>query len=218
MKRLFDIFLSLLGLFATLPLWLIFGLNIWLQDGGPVFYLQERVGKKGRIFKSIKFRSMLPQPAEERVKFMQAQEHDERITKVGSLLRAMALDELPQLINILKGEMSFVGPRALVPREKEINAATEKDIFNFPGFKERSQVRPGLTGIAQVFAPRDIGREDKFKYDIWYIENQSFLLDVYLIILSFWVSFKAKWETRGDKFNFLAKGLKSKIESQIRSL
>lgn len=214
MKRTFDFILALSGLVISMPLWLIFGLAIWLEDRVPIFYFQDRVGKDGKIFRGIKFRSMVAK-AEKGVGPVQARGNDPRSTKVGRILRATAMDELPQLINILKGDMSFVGPRTLRPEEKEIGDNVTKSIFDFPDFKERSKIKPGLTGIAQVFAPRDIDRQHKFKYDIWYIKNQSFLLDIYIITLSFLITFRGKWETRNDKFGFLAKGLKQRIKNQI---
>jgi len=147
---------------------------------------------------------------------LQAQDHDQRVTRIGRLLRNTAMDELPQLINILKGDMSFVGPRALPPVEIEAGDSQPKSVWEFKGFKERSGITPGLTGIAQILAPRDIPRSEKFKYDIWYVKNQSFLLDIYLIFLSFLVTFMGKWETREDRLAFLLKGLKKKVESHIK--
>ena len=120
LKRPFDIALSFIGLVLSSPLWLLFGLLIWLQDRGPVFYGQERVGKNGRIFKALKFRSMIVD-AEKGRGAVQAVENDPRVTKIGRILRATAMDELPQLWNIFKGDMSFVGPRALRPNEKEVH-------------------------------------------------------------------------------------------------
>jgi len=217
MKRSFDFLLALIGLFISLPLWLLFGLAICLEDKGPIFYLQERVGKNGQIFKNIKFRSMVGD-AEKNSGPVQAPEHDLRVTRVGKMLRVTALDELPQLWNILKGEMSFVGPRALRPEEKEVEDNIPRSIFDYPDFKERIKVTPGLTGVAQVFAPRDVSRQKKFKYDLWYIRNQSLSLDIYLIMLSFLVTFKAKWEIRKERFSYLANGLKQKIENDITGL
>lgn len=216
-KRVFDFCLALFGLLISMPLWVIFALAIWLENGRPIFYAQERVGKEGRIFKGIKFRSMII-GAEERVGPVQAKENDHRVTRMGRFLRKTALDELPQLLNILKGQMSFVGPRALRPKEKELQDNSTKSLFDYPDFRQRCKVRPGLTGIAQVFAPRDIGRVHKFKYDLWYIQNQGFRLDIYIIFLSFLVTFEQKWEIRKDKFNFMARRIKEKIEKEIKIL
>lgn len=214
MKRIFDFTLAFFGLILSLPFWLLFTFLIWRDSRRPIFYLQERVGKDGRIFKGIKFRSMIQDACEEN-EFVQASEDDKRVTKIGRLLRYTALDELPQLINILKGEMSFVGPRALVLCEKEVHDPVIKSIFEIPGFQERSKVKPGLTGVAQAFAPRDIGRQHKFRYDIWYIKNWSLFLDIYLIFLSFLITLKGKWEVKDSRFNHIGRKLKLKIESQI---
>jgi len=214
LKRSFDFMLSLTGLIISSPLWILISLAIFLKDGFPIFYLQERIGKNGKIFRAVKFRSMI-KDAEKKTGPIQAKENDSRVTQMGILLRHTAMDELPQLINILKGEMSFVGPRALRPQEREIQGESVKSIFDYPDFKERSKVRPGLTGIAQVFAPRNIDREHKFKYDLWYIRNQSFLLDIYIIILSFLITFEGKWEIGMDKFKFLAKGIRQRLDEYL---
>ena len=200
LKRGFDVLLSGTGLILSSPLWLLIAAAIKLEDGGPVFYRQERVGRGGRTFKGWKFRSMVPD-ADERFGPVQAQENDPRVTRVGRLLRATAMDELPQLWNIFTGDMSFVGPRALATREIEVNGAGEcVALEEIPGYAERHAVRPGLTGIAQVFAARDIPRRSKFRYDRLYVRRQSFWLDLKLIAVSFWITFRGKWEERGQKF------------------
>lgn len=199
LKRIFDMFLSLIGIIGSSPLWVIFSSAIIIEDGLPIFYLQERVGKKGRIFKGIKFRSMV-KDAEKATGPVQAVENDPRVTKVGRILRATAMDELPQLINILRGDMSFVGPRALRPEEREVHGNPDKTrIEDVPGYKERLTVSPGLTGIAQIYLPADAPRQEKFKYDLLYVKRQSFSLDLKLIFLSFYITFKGKWESRGRK-------------------
>lgn len=168
---------------------------IWLEDRGPVFYFQERVGKDGRIFKGMKFRSMIPK-AEDGLGPVQAARDDPRGTRIGRVMRKTAMDELPQLINILKGQMSFVGPRALRPAEKESDDTSKIfSVFEIPGFEKRSSVHPGLTGAAQVFASRNLTREDKFKYDLWYIDNMSFWLDISLIAKSVLITFNSKWDS-----------------------
>ncbi len=202
MKRIFDLFFALFCLFLSLPLWLIFVLMIWLEDRGPVLFLQDRVGRGGGVFKSMQFRSMKP-GADKITGPMQAKENDARVTSIGRLLRATAMDELPQLLNIVKGEMSFVGPRALRPLEKEVYDDEPKSIWEYKGAKERCQVAPGLTGIAQILLPRDAPREAKFEYDIWYINNQNFVLDIYTIIFSFLITFLGRWERRENKFSSL---------------
>ncbi|MDD2689865.1 MAG: sugar transferase [Candidatus Omnitrophica bacterium] len=208
LKRIFDFTLALSGIVLSFPLWTLISLAIYLEDGLPIFYLQERIGKEARIFRAVKFRSMI-KDAEKDSGPVQAKEEDPRVTKTGRMLRATAMDELPQLINIIKGEMSFVGPRALRPQEKEVQDSSIKSVFDYPGFSERNKVRPGLTGIAQIVAKRDIDRQNKFKYDLYYIKNQSFLLDLYLIIVSFLITFKGRWESRIEKFSFLAKYFKN---------
>jgi lipopolysaccharide/colanic/teichoic acid biosynthesis glycosyltransferase len=151
MKRLLDIGLAGTGLLCSSPLWLVLAGLIRLEDGGPVFYSQERVGQSGRTFRVWKFRSMVPD-AEKYVGAVQAAENDPRVTRVGRLMRATAMDELPQLWNILIGDMSFVGPRALRPGEIEVlgDGALEA-LEDVPGYAERCLLRPGLTGIAQIY-------------------------------------------------------------------
>ena len=147
----------------------------------------------------MKFRSMI-RDAEKDTGPVQAVENDPRITRIGKLLRATAMDELPQLVNILKGDMSFVGPRSLRPKEKEVHGnPDETNIEDVPGYEERLAVRPGLTGVAQVYLPTDALRKEKFRYDLDYIKNQSFLFDLKLIILSFWITFRGKWQSREKK-------------------
>ncbi len=199
LKRPFDFLLSLAGIIFSFPLWIVIGLLIVLKYGRPVLYFQERVGKGGKIFKAMKFRSMV-KDAEKNTGPVQAVENDPRITGIGTILRATAMDELPQLVNILKGDMSFVGPRSLRPNEKEVHGnPDETSIKNVPGYEERLTVRPGLTGISQIYLPTDALRKEKFQYDLYYIEKQSFLLDLKLIILSFWITFRGKWQTRRKK-------------------
>ncbi len=199
-KRALDITLSSVGLLLSSPLWLVIAVAVKLQDGGPVFYAQERVGRGGRLFSSWKFRSMIPE-SDARFGPLQAGSADARITSVGRVLRATAMDELPQLWSILRGDMSFVGPRALMPEEIEINGGGKAvPIEKIPGYAQRHRVVPGLTGVAQIYANRDIPRRQKFKYDHLYIEKASAWLDVRLILLSFWITFRGKWEHRGRKF------------------
>ena len=175
-------------------MWLLIAAAIKLEDRGPVFYTQERVGKDGKVFKVYKFRSMIPD-AEKHTGPIQARENDPRVTRVGKILRATAMDELPQLWSIFKGDMSFVGPRALRPEEIEADPRSKyKRIEDFPNYSIRISVVPGLTGIAQVFAPRDVTRRNKFRYDALYVRKRSFLLDLELVFLSFLVTFSGGWE------------------------
>ncbi len=213
-KKVFDFTFSLIGIILSLPVWFLISLAILIEDGWPVLYSQERMGKGCRIFKVFKFRSMV-KDAEKHTGPIQASEDDLRVTKVGRVLRILAMDELPQLINILLGDISFVGPRALRVEEKEVFDNSLRSVSDYPHFQKRVEIEPGLTGVAQVFAPRDIPRKDKFEYDIWYINNRGFWLDIYLIILSFLITFRGKWELRSAKFSILGLRLKEKIESQL---
>jgi lipopolysaccharide/colanic/teichoic acid biosynthesis glycosyltransferase len=193
-KRVLDIVLSGSGLLASAPVWAVLAAAIKLEDGGPVFYSQARVGEGGRTFEAFKFRSMIPN-AEAGIGAVQATARDARVTRIGRVMRATAMDELPQLWNIFRGDMSFVGPRALRPGEIEVaSSGALVPMEAIPGYAERHSVRPGLTGIAQIFAARDIPRRHKFRYDRLYLNRQSFWLDVRLIALSFWISFRGKWE------------------------
>ena len=198
-KRLLDVLLAGTGLIVSAPLWAAIAALIKMEDRGPVFFSQERVGRRGRSFDALKFRSMIVD-AEARTGPIQAGANDPRITRIGRILRATAMDELPQLWNIFRGDMSFVGPRALRPGEIEVkgNGAFEK-LEDVPGFADRCEVRPGLTGVAQIFAPRDVLRRRKFRYDRFYVARQSFWFDVRLIVLSFWITFRGRWEDRGRK-------------------
>ena len=199
-KRTFDVALAGAGLITSAPLWAVFAAAIKLQDRGPILYRQERSGRCGRRFEVLKFRSMIPD-AEACVGAIQASRFDPRVTAVGRFLRATAMDELPQLWNILRGDMSFVGPRALRPGEIEtIGNGDLERLEDVPGYAERSRVRPGLTGIAQVYAPRDIPHRLKFRYDLLYVRRQSLWLDIRLVLISFWITLRGAWEGHGRKF------------------
>ena len=200
MKRAFDASLAAAGLVLSSPLWIVFAAAIKAEDGGPVFYRQSRVGIGGRTFDALKFRSMRPD-AERATGAVQAAQGDPRVTRIGRFLRATAMDELPQLVNILRGDMSFVGPRALRPGEIEAGSDGRLErLEDVPGFEDRIRVRPGLTGLAQVYARRDVPRRQKFRYDRLYVERRSWWLDVRLILLSFWISLLGRWEVRGRKY------------------
>ncbi len=204
-KRVFDIFVSGIGLILSSWLWVLIWIAIIIEDGFPVFFRHKRIGKHGELFNSLKFRSMIKHTLDDKVNH-QAIENDPRITKVGRILRKTAIDELPQLLNIFRGEMSFVGPRALLPSEIETGSNGKCiHIYDIPGYEKRIEIRPGLTGIAQVYAPRDITRRHKFKYDLLYIKKMNIFLDIKLILLSFLVTFKGRWEKRGLKLTMLEK-------------
>jgi len=198
-KRVFDAALAATGLTLSSPFWLLIPIAIKLEDGGPIFFAQDRGGQGGRVFKALKFRSMRPD-AEALTGPVQAAENDPRITNVGRLLRATAMDELPQLVNIVRGDMSFVGPRPLRPGEVDVRGDGRMiSLDQIPGYDERHGVRPGLTGLTQVYAPRDISRTSKFRLDRLYLRRASFWLDMRLIALSFWITARGAWEIRGRK-------------------
>ncbi len=192
LKRLFDFILSGIGLICSSPLWILIALAIKLEDGGPVFYTQERVGKDGKKFEVYKFRSMIPD-AEKHTGAVWASEDDPRVTKVGRILRNTAMDELPQLLNIFKGDMSFVGPRAERPE------LVEEFSKRIPNYSRRFSVKPGLTGLAQIYGRYDTPPGQKLHYEMLYIKKRSFLLDLKLVLLSFWITFRGKWESREKK-------------------
>ena len=199
-KRALDLALSGLGLLISAPVWALIAAAIKLDTRGPVFFGQARVGERGRIFRVLKFRSMIVD-AEKDTGPMPAGEDDPRITRVGRMLRATAMDELPQLWNIFRGDMSFVGPRALRPEEIDIDTAGRPvPLQAIPGFAARSAIPPGLTGIAQIYARRDVSRRQKFRFDRLYVRRQSMLLDLRLIFLSFWITARGTCEARENNF------------------
>ena len=176
-KRTFDICASLVGLILLSPVMLVCALAVKCYDGGRVFYAQTRLTKDGKPFQVLKFRSMIAD-AEKDGKPRLAGEDDDRITPVGKFLRKCRLDELPQLINILKGEMSVVGPR---PERPEL---TEEYCRDMPEFRYRLKVKAGLTGYAQVTGVYDTVPFDKLKMDLMYIEHYSMLLDLRIILMT----------------------------------
>ncbi len=189
-KRTFDIVSSLLALIIFSPIFLVIALAIKLYDGGPVFYKQARATRNMRVFEILKFRSMIVDAEKDGPK--PATENDSRITPVGKVIRALRVDELPQLINILKGDMSVVGPR---PERVEHVEKYSKEIEEFP---YRYKVRGGLTGYAQVFGKYNTSPYNKLKMDLMYIQNYSLALDIKLIIMTIKILFK-KESTEGFK-------------------
>lgn len=180
-KRLLDIVMSLSLLCIASPLLLLSAIAIKVEDGGPVFFKQKRCTKNGKVFEIVKFRSMIVDA--EKNGFAPCMERDSRITKVGSILRKTRMDELPQLINILKGDMSFVGPR---PERIEHVAKYTKEL---PEFAYRMRVKGGLTGYAQIYGKYNTSPYDKVRLDLTYIENQSLLLDLKIILLTLKIIF-----------------------------
>lgn len=172
-KRLLDITISLIALIFLLPLMLLIYLLVIINLGSPAFFLQERVGKDNKIFKMIKFRTM-KNSADKNGNLLS---DNERVTKFGSFLRSFSLDELPELINILKGDMSLVGPRALLVQY--LGLYNDEQI-------RRHEVLPGLTGWAQINGRNSITWSEKFKLDIWYVDNWSLWLDIKIFFLTFW--------------------------------
>ena len=174
-KRLFDLVASSLGLILGSPVFLLVSVVMKVANPGPIFYLQDRIGFMGRSFRLVKFRTMIPD-AEAQTGAVYAEENDPRVTRLGRILRRTRLDELPQLINVLLGQMSFVGPR---PERPAFVAGFEETV---PGYTERHKVKPGITGLAQVRGYYDTRAETKLKYDIAYIYNFSFGLDLLILL------------------------------------
>lgn len=183
-KRVIDILLSILLMIGSSPVMLISALCIKLYDGGPIFYMQDRLTIAGKKFRIIKFRTMCENSEKEGAQL--SRKDDNRITPIGRYLRITHLDELPQIINILKGEMSFVGPR---PERASIAVEYEKLV---PEFRFRLKVKAGLTGYAQVYGKYSTAPYDKLKLDLFYIENYSIWLDFRLIIMTSKIIFQTE--------------------------
>ena len=171
-----DILVSGLGLLILSPIMLIIAIAIKVEDGGPVFYKQKRVTKGARVFDILKFRSMIVDAEKGGYDLsMRANGRDPRITKVGNVIRAIRVDELPQLLNILKGDMTIVGPRP--ERVENVEAYSHE----MPEWHFREEVKAGLTGYAQIYGKYNTSAYDKLRLDLMYIENYSLLLDIRLI-------------------------------------
>ena len=208
LKRVFDLVCSALAVAVLSPLFLLIALIIHLYDGGPVLYRQERLTKDGEVFLLYKFRSMRVDSEISGARL--ARKEDDRITPFGRILRRIHFDELPQLLNILKGEMSLVGPR---PERPELARLYEQDI---PEFSYRLKVKAGLTGYAQVYGKYNTTPYDKLKLDLTYIENYSFLLDLQLIAATVKVLFQ-KDNTEGvEAWQTTAAPDKETLEDRIR--
>ena len=171
-KRAMDLFVAIFALGLTAPIWLLTMIAIWLEDGGPVFFAQERVGRDGKLFKALKFRSMI-QNAERKGLGLAVAQNDDRITRVGKFIRATSIDELPQLLNVLMGEMSIIGPRPTV----------QSQVLRYDDFQRRRlEVKPGLTGWAQVNGRNSIPWEKRIELDVWYVDHCSFWLDLRVLL------------------------------------
>ncbi|MFQ7523389.1 MAG: sugar transferase [Terrisporobacter sp.] len=170
-KRLIDIICSLIGLILFFPILLVVALLIRINLGSPVFFTQTRLGKDGKEFKMIKFRTM----KDSLDKFGQLLPDEQRLTKFGKILRSTSLDELPELINVLKGDMTLVGPRPLLVEYKELYSERQ--------FR-RHEVYPGITGWAQINGRNAISWNERFELDVWYVDNISFLLDMKILVMT----------------------------------
>ena len=196
-KRAFDIAILILAHIMLSPIWLILWIVIpiliWAEDKGPIFFRQKRVGFKGSEFKVIKFRSMY---INSEGQGLITSDTDQRITKVGKILRRTALDELPQIINIFKGDMSFVGPRALPPEMHEESCGIVKE------FSKRLLVTTGLTGIAQIYLSRHCHPRHRLAYDLIYLKRNNMWIDVKLMMLAAVNTLAGKWGTGHRKSGF----------------
>lgn len=174
LKRLFDIVFSLLGLVLLSPLLIIVSFVIVLKDGFPIIYKQERVGLSGKHFSIFKFRTMVKNAAN--IGPFYTSKNDPRITKIGAFLRRTSLDEIPQLLNVLKGDMSLVGPRPNVEKQREEYQSDDWDL--------RNSVLPGITGLAQVSGRSSCSFEQRLDFDVSYVQTHNIFLDMKIIILT----------------------------------
>lgn len=184
-KRFVDIVVSIVSMILLLPLFLIIGFAIKIDSKGPVFFKQERLGKNGKVFKIIKFRTMVDN-AEQKGSGLSTFEGDPRVTSVGEILRKTSLDEISQLINILIGDMSLVGPRPPVPfHPRRYEEYSDHQVLRF-------KVRPGITGLAQIMGRNSLTWDERIKYDVEYVQNLSLLLDIKIIFLTIVKVFKSE--------------------------
>ncbi len=172
-KRFFDLFFTCLGMLILSPVWLLIAGLVWIVYGRPLFFRQQRPGYQGRPFYIIKFRTM----TDARDSLGNLLPDSERLTRLGRVLRSLSLDELPEFFNIIRGEMSLVGPRPLLMQYLARYTLEQA---------RRHNVLPGLTGWAQINGRNTLTWEDKFRMDIWYVDHWSFWLDIKILILSFW--------------------------------
>lgn len=186
LKRVFDMFLSTVGIVLLFPFLMVMAVLVKVKLGSPVFFIQERVGKDNKLFKMIKFRSMLDD-YDETGKLLS---DNERLTDFGRILRATSIDELPELINVLKGDMSIVGPRPLL--KQYLPLYSRKQL-------RRHEVRPGITGWAQINGRNAISWREKFKHDVWYIDNWSLWLDIKIIFMTVRKVFVREGVNQDDK-------------------
>ena len=183
-KRNFDIVISLMGLVLLSPIILFFSVLVYIESPGKVIFKQKRIGKNGSVFTLYKIRSMRLDA--ERNGEQWTQEKDTRILKIGTFIRRTKIEELPQLINVIKGEMTLVGPRPETP------TLTFKFNDKYPGFVNRLSVTPGLTGLAQISGGYDLNPHEKLKKDLEYIGNQSLIMDIWIVLNTFLVVITGK--------------------------
>ena len=170
-KPIFDFSLAIIGILLFSPLFVILTIILYFANGGQPFFFQLRPGKEGKLFRIIKFKTMNDKRDARGNLFSDA----ERLTKIGKFIRKTSLDEIPQLLNVIKGEMSLVGPRPLLP--------SYLDLYN-DFQRRRNEVKPGITGWAQINGRNHISWEEKFKYDVWYVDHISFWLDFKILIIT----------------------------------
>lgn len=171
LKRILDFIISSLGMLILLPLFLVVTIGLYFANQGKPFFFQKRPGKNGRIFEIIKFKTMNDKKDADGNLLPDA----ERLTKIGAFVRKTSLDEIPQLINVIKGQMSLIGPRPLLP--EYLNLYNDRQ-------RRRNEVKPGITGWAQVNGRNTISWEQKFEYDVWYVDHISFALDVKILFMT----------------------------------
>lgn len=210
LKRTMDIVISAIAIIITSPIMFICAVAIKLDDGGPILFKQNRITINGKIFNVLKFRSMIVDADKDGAK--KAVSDDDRITRVGKVIRACRMDELPQLFNILRGDMSLVGPRP--ERIENVYEYSQKH----PEFELRHRVKGGLTGFAQLYGKYNTSPEDKLHMDLIYIETYSLLLDIKLLILTVKVLFmRESTEGFSEKANENVRASRSlKKESEIK--
>ncbi len=170
-KPAIDFVLALVGFLFLSPIFVLVTIGLFFANDGKPFFFQLRPGKNGKIFKIIKFKTMTDKKDENGNLLPDA----DRLTKIGSFVRKTSLDEIPQLLNVIKGDMSLVGPRPLLPKYLELYNDFQR---------RRNEVKPGITGWAQVNGRNSISWEKKFEYDVWYVDNVSFLLDIKILIMT----------------------------------
>ena len=170
-KPAIDFVLALVGFLFLSPVFVLVTIGLFFANDGKPFFFQLRPGKDGKIFKIIKFKTMTDKKDENGNLLPDA----DRLTKIGSFVRKTSLDEIPQLLNVIKGDMSLVGPRPLLPKYLELYNDFQR---------RRNEVKPGITGWAQVNGRNSISWEKKFEYDVWYVDNVSFLLDIKILIMT----------------------------------